>query len=255
MGTFSASLRAIGDVKALPATVELSDGQLRIVAGSTEIGSWPLSEIRLEQIPTGYRMVAEGEQILLEFKDLDSFATELGKASKKRRARSRSAATTSKTTTKTSFEDVVSQSSPIEVPEQPVPIVEQSIPAPVSKDKPAPPSKRAKTSSDGSGTFRPIDAMLIKAKKRFGAVLPDFVFSRAMFIIAVAALVVMVLMPSIFSNVLLIVGALTVLFGAVVYSDSVLASRWLPGRATPQQALLVGLGVLLLGVLLGFLAK
>lgn len=251
MGTFSASLRAIGDVKALPATVELSDGQLMIVAGSTEIGSWPLSEIRLEQIPTGYRMVAEGEQILLEFKDLDSFATELGKASKKRRARSRSAATT----TKTSFEDAVSQSSPIEAPEQPVPLVEQSIPAPVSKGTPAPPSKRAKTSSGGSGIFRPIDAMLIKAKKRFGAVLPDFVFSRAMFIIAVAALVVMVLMPSIFSTVLLIAGALTVLFGAVVYSDSVLASRWLPGRATPQQALLVGLGVLLLGVLLGFLAK
>ncbi len=249
MGTFSASLRAIGDVKALPATVELSDGQLRIVAGSTEIGSWPLSEIRLEQIPTGYRMVAEGEQILLEFKDLDSFATELGKASKKRRARSRSAATTAKT----SFEDVVSQSSPIEAPEQPVPLAEQSIPAPESE--PAPPSKRAKTSRGGSGIFRPIDAMLIKAKKRFGAVLPDFVFSRAMFIIAVAALVVMVLMPSIFSTVLLIVGALTVLFGAVVYSDSVLASRWLPGRATPQQALLVGLGVLLLGVLLGFLAK
>jgi len=249
MGTFSASLRAIGDVKALPATVELSDGQLRIVAGSTEIGSWPLSEIRLEEIPTGYRMVAEGEQVLLEFKDLDSFATELKKGSKKRRVRSRSAAPA-----KTSIEDV-SPSSPTEAPEQPVPLVEQSIPAPVSKSKPAPPSRRAKTSRGGSGMFRPIDAMLIKAKKRFGAVLPDFVFSRAMFVIGVAALVVMVLMPSIFSTVLLIVGALTVLFGAVVYSDSVLASRWLPGRATPQQALLLGLGVLLLGVVLGLIAK
>jgi hypothetical protein len=33
MGTFTASLRAIGDVRGLPATVELTDGNLRIAAG------------------------------------------------------------------------------------------------------------------------------------------------------------------------------------------------------------------------------
>lgn len=100
-----------------------------------------------------------------------------------------------------------------------------------------------------------IDSLLIKAKRRFGAVLPDFMFSRAMFVIAIALLAVMILLPGVFSTLLLIGGALLVLFGAVVYSDSVLASRWLPGRATPQQALLLGLGVLLLGVLLGLVAK
>jgi hypothetical protein len=77
MGTFSASLRAVGDVTALPATVEISEGRLTISAGSSEIGSWPLDEISLQEIPTGYRMVAEGDQILLELKDVTSFSAAL----------------------------------------------------------------------------------------------------------------------------------------------------------------------------------
>lgn len=247
MGTFSASLRAIGDVKSLAATVELSDGRLSIVAGSTEIGSWPLSEIRLEAIPTGYRMAAEGEQILLEIKDLDSFAEELKNGSKKRRAKGRT-----KPEPRPSADDTESR---------PVTTIEPSPPAtPVVDRAPTEPTpapedpKRPKTKS-GGGVLGMVDSLLIKAKKRFGAVLPDFVFSRAMFAIAVALLTTMVLLPGVFSTLLLIGGAMLVLFGAIVYSDSVLASRWLPGRATPQQALLLGLGVLLLGVLLGMIAK
>lgn len=245
MGTFSASLRAIGDVKSLAATVELSDGQLRIVAGTTEIGSWPLSEIRLEEIPTGYRMAAEGEQILLEIKDLDSFTSELNNGTKKRRSRAR-----------VKTKAIRPSSDDVEVPAAPVPLAGQTIPAPVSKKTPASAArKKPKSSQIGGALLGAVDALLIRAKKRFGAVLPDFMFSRAMFAIVVAALIGMVLLPGVLSTVLLIAGVLTVLFGAIVYSDSVLASRWLPGRATPQQALLLGLGVLLLGVLLGVIAK
>lgn len=244
MGTFSASLRAIGDVKALPATIELTDGHLSIVAGSTEIGKWPLSEIRLEQIPTGYRMAAEGEQILLEIKDLDSFAAELENGSRKRFGRAR------RKEEKTSSRDEVATATVEAPPKQPVRTEAPAIETESATARP----KQAKPSG-GTGVFGAVDTLLIKAKKRFGAVLPDFMFSRAMFVIVIAVTVVMILLPAVFSTLLLIGGSLLVLFGAVVYSDGVLAARWLPGRATPQQALLLGLGVVLAGVLLGMIAK
>jgi len=252
MGTFSASLRATGDIRSLAATIELSDGHLSIVAGSTEIGRWSLSEIRLEEIPTGYRMAAEGEQILLEIKDLASFNAELEKASKKRVGRARK-----KEERGLGAPDV-----------EPTGVAAvKTVPSLISSTSSATPTRPETTDSTaakakpqtrrgaGSGLLGAVDSLLIKAKKRFGAVLPDFMFSRAMFVISIAMLVVMALLPSVFSTILLIAGASLVLFGAIVYNDSVLASRWLPGRATPQQALLLGLGVLLLGVLLGMIAK
>ena len=58
MGTFTASLRAIGDVNTLPATVSVGEGRISIASGDTEIGSWALADVHLEPIPTGYRMAA-----------------------------------------------------------------------------------------------------------------------------------------------------------------------------------------------------
>lgn len=252
MGTFSASLRATGDIKSLAATIELSDGHLSIVAGSTEIGRWPLSEIQLEEIPTGYRMAAEGEQILLEIKDLTSFNAELEKASKKRFGRGRRKEERGHSAPEvepTGVATVKTVPSPTSRASSTTPTQPETSDSTAAKAKPQ--SRRG----SGSGLLGAVDSLLIKAKKRFGAVLPDFMFSRAMFLILIALLVVMALLPSVLSTILLIGGASLVLFGAIVYSDSVLASRWLPGRATPQQALLLGLGVLLLGVLLGMIAK
>jgi hypothetical protein len=259
MGSFTASLRSIGDVRALPATVELSDGRLSIVAGSTEIGSWSLDEIHLEETPTGYRMAAEGDQILIELKDAESFAAELATRNRKRRRMGkRNAATSTGQPAPTEAVPVVAQR----------PVIEPSAPlretAPASspdestrskgKSKPARDKERAR-SGTRQGSVGLVDSILARAQKRFGPYLPDWLFSRAMLFIAVAGLIAMFLLPGLFSVLLLITGALLVLFGAIVYSDTVLASKWLPGRATPVQALLLGLSVLMLGVLLGMLAN
>jgi hypothetical protein len=252
MGSFTASLRSIGDVRALAATVELSDGRLSIIAGSTEIGSWPLNEIRLEEIPTGYRLAAEGDQILIELKDVESFASELAKRNKKKLLFGKDKATAARATeVKTA---------------RPSPVVHQPVPEPVAGRAGAavsppetakpPREKRQKESSwVAQKGIEVVDRVLAKTQKRFGPYLPDWLFSRAMFFIALAGLVALVLLPGLFSILLLISGALLVLFGAIVYSDTVLASKWLPGRATPIQALLLGLCVLLFGVFLGILAR
>lgn len=256
MGTFSASLRAIDDVKALPATVEISEGHLKIAAGSSEIGSWPLDEIQLEEVPTGYRMVAEGDQILIELKDVAAFSAALANVAKKKRGRVRRATAKADPTGSQPREHVTAPpivAKPIEL------TVPQPTRVPVAAQTPDHVASRSVKESTkpgiGARVFDGVDTLLIKAKKRYGPYLPDFMFSRAMFVIALATLIVMVVFPVVFSTVLLISGVLVVLFGAVVYSDSMLASRFLPGRATPTQALLLGLGVLILGVLLGAFAR
>jgi hypothetical protein len=80
-------------------------------------------------------------------------------------------------------------------------------------------------------------------------------FTRAMFAIAFGALILLIVLPGLVSTFLLIAGALLIVFGAITYSDPMLASRWLPGRTTPTHALLFGVAVLMMGVLLGVLAK
>ena len=257
MGTFTASLRAIGDVKALQATVELSDGRLRIAAGEMEIGSWPLNEIHLEEIPTGYRMAAEGEQILIELKNVAAFAQELEEGKKRPRPRLGRK--------KQDLPKPQLDPTPPEPARTPVTAAEPASPQPAAS-RPSDvaathsitlPPREAKAKQTGLAAkgLRFVDGTLSKANKRLGPYLPDWVFTRAMFAIAFGALILMIALPGLVSTFLLITGAVMVVFGAVVYSDAMLASRWLPGRTTPQHALLFGLAILMMGVLLGIIAN
>ena len=256
MGTFTASLRAIGDVKALQATVELSDGRLRIAAGEMEIGSWPLSEIHLEEIPTGYRMAAEGEHILIELKNVAAFAQELEEAKKRQRPRLGRK--------KQDLPKPKIDPNPPEPARTPVAAAGPAAPQPspqAPSDVAAPsitlPPRQTKAKETGlvARGLRVVDGTLARANKRLGPYLPDWVFTRAMFAIAFGALILMFALPGVVSTFLLISGVVMVVFGAVVYSDAMLASRWLPGRTTPQHALLFGLAILMMGVLLGVIAN
>jgi hypothetical protein len=237
MDTFSASLRSIGDVKPLPATVEISDGRLTIAAGSMEIGSWPLSDVHFEEIPTGYRMAAEGEQVIIELKDIDGFNVALRESDKKsRRRRDRKRTEALKPEPPPSARSATTDHRPASSPAS-------------ARDRD---EKRSGWTSKGLAF---VDGTLERANKRFGPYLPDWVFTRAMFAIAFGALVLAIALPAMVSTFLLIAGVLMVTFGAVVYSDPMLASRWLPGRTTPQHVLLFGVAVLMMGVLLGVIAR
>lgn len=236
MGTFSASLRSIGDVKPLPATVEISDGRLTIAAGSMEIGSWLLSELHFEEIPTGYRMAAEGEHVIIELKDIDGFNVALKNGGKRRRRRGRKRTEARKT-------EAASPSRATPGNHRPA-----SSPA-IARERDDKPSG---WTSKGLAF---VDGTLERANKRFGPYLPDWVFTRAMFAIAFGALILAIVLPTLVSTFLLITGVLMVTFGAVVYSDPMLASRWLPGRTTPQHVLLFGVAILMMGVLLGVIAR
>lgn len=247
MGTFNASLRAIGDAKALPATIELEDGRLSIASGENEIGSWELKEIHLEPTPNGYRMAAEGDQILIELEDIDSFTEALDQG-QKRRLRVRKEKSRRK-------EEKPPAPAPVEVP------VRAASPSPAAprREVALPPAEsptaQKPKKSTGGRTLNVVDGLLVNAQKRFGPYLPDWVFTRFVLGVIFAALILVVLLPGLISVLLLIGGLLLVLFGAVVYTDPMLASRLLPGRTAPQHALLAGVLTLMVGVLLGVLAR
>lgn len=197
MGTFAASLKTMGDRQGLPATIHLEDGRLTIDAGEESIGEWALSDISLEPTPTGYRMAAEGEQILIELTDVDGFESELTKKSRG---------------------------------------ISISLPAKET-------------------LLKSVDKGIAAAEKKWGSLLPDWVFTRIMFGVVFGALILALIFPGWVSTFLLLAGLLVVVFGAVVYSDPILIAKWLPGRMAPVHVLLFGVSILMFGVLLGVIAN
>jgi hypothetical protein len=250
MGTFTASLRSVGDVRGLPATVELEDGRLSIAAGSTEIGSWPLSEITLEPIPTGYRMAAEGEQILIELKDIESFREALDTGRFKRRfSRVRG----------NEKEKRTRGSKPIDPDPSAISAKAARVSEPGTASRLAPgktDTKKPAQAPQGIGAriIGLVDSVIHKANKRFGPYLPEWAFSRAMFFIGLGALILLLVFPGPISVLLVIAGGIVIALGAVAYSDPIIASRWLPGRTSPPHVLIIGVATLLSGVLLGMIA-
>lgn len=263
MGTFKASLKTIGDTRGLPATVELSEGRISIAAGDTEIGEWSLGDINMEPIPTGYRVSAEGDQIILELKDLNGFNAALEETSKAKRglrrprpdkpgserpkekasSRRRKRATTSDPATKTE-------------PTPPEPV------APVQTPAVAEPSKRAASeepkqtaSKEPNKLLATVDSMLDAAHRRWGALLPGWAFARGTLLALIVLLALVVVFPGQASFVAIVGGLLLIVFGGVAYSDEVVAAKWLPGRTTPAHPLIGGVVVVAIGILIGVIDR
>lgn len=255
MGTFQASLRAIGDVRGISATVELEDGKLSIAAGDTQIGSWPLHDIELEPIPTGYRLAAEGDQILIELKDLESFSEELHT---RRRGKTRRGKTPKPSPTRPAQAEAKARKPKTEKPKktrrgnarQDSAVTAQPVTTPIREDVVA-----AQPQGVEAGFLGKLDSFLERSHERWGDRLPAWVFTRGMVVVALVALVTLVVAPGLISALLLFAGLLIVLFGAVLYTDPMLAVRFLRGSMTPTLLLIIGVGTLLLGVLLGTIAR
>ncbi|MDH3249826.1 MAG: hypothetical protein OEQ47_12735 [Acidimicrobiia bacterium] len=79
MSTYEGSLRIPGDDgPPLAVTIDLTGDRLRMSAGDSEIGNWPKSEIRVNALPDGFHLRAEGEEVLLDVTEDAQFAVDLG---------------------------------------------------------------------------------------------------------------------------------------------------------------------------------
>lgn len=241
MGKFNASLRTLGDSRGVPATVTVVEERISIEAGDQEIGSWNIDEVVLE--PTGesvYRLEVDGDRILIDFEDAGTFRDLLDSRS---RMRSR----------------IKLRGNRPKKPTEPKPAKAKSGPEPKTKEPKTKPKRsvavtEAPAAVSSKKTAGRLDAVLTAAEERWGGLLPSWVFTRGTLTVLLILVAAAFVVPNIVSLVLLIAGLLTVMFGAVVYTDTMLATRWLPGRMTPMHVLLFGVLVVLLGVLLGVIA-
>jgi len=241
MGKFNASLRTLGDSRGVPATVTVVEERISIEAGDQEIGSWNIDEVVLE--PTGesvYRLEVDGDRILIDFEDAGTFRDLLDSRS---RMRSR----------------IKLRGNRPKKPTEPKPAKAKSGPEPKTKEPKTKPKRsvavtEAPAPVSSKKTAGRLDAVLTAAEERWGGLLPSWVFTRGTLTVLLILVAAAFVVPNIVSLVLLIAGLLTVMFGAVVYTDTMLATRWLPGRMTPMHVLLFGVLVVLLGVLLGVIA-
>ena len=262
MGTFAASLKTIGDTRGLPATVELTEGKISIAAGDTAIGEWSLGDIDLEPIPTGYRVSAEGDQIILEPKDLRGFNAALEETSRKKRRLRRPKPAKPKTErpkeksarrskdkkdfSKLGKRDESEPTTRADLAPRP------SAPA----AEPAPSATEPVAKAKGPNPFLArVDAVLDAAHRKWGDLLPDWAFARGTLVALIILLALVFVFPGQASFVSIVGGLLLIVFGGVAYSDEVVAAKWLPGRTTPAHPLIGGIVIVALGVLIGVIDR
>ena len=79
MADFEGVLRTVTDRDvAIHVTVDLTQERLRLMAGDTEIADWGLDQVRINAMPDGFHIRAEGEEIILDMIRDAEFAVALG---------------------------------------------------------------------------------------------------------------------------------------------------------------------------------
>lgn len=79
MTSYEAKLQIEGeDIQGTPVMVDLTDGQLTMSIGQEEVAHWSRDEMRIQALPDGFHIRAEGESVVLDVRDEAKFALELG---------------------------------------------------------------------------------------------------------------------------------------------------------------------------------
>ena len=273
MSGFTAALKVKGDTEPLQAQLEVENGRLIISAANQSIGDWNLEDLDIGRTPEGFRFEVEGEELLLEVSDPLAFEEAIGtndrKAAKSRtgRFKGKNRKSTKQTSTKDKTRPDGQATKQTSTPAKSRPdgqaTKQTSTPAKSRPDGQATKQTTTQTESTTDGRAKrasaafltALDKGLDRAEKSWGSLLPEWVFTRGTAGFFAAGILVMLILPGIFSTVLLIGGFLLLVLGAVVYTDSTLAARILPGRATAAHVLIVGVGILVFGFVLALLAN
>ncbi|MCZ6663452.1 MAG: hypothetical protein O6951_11095 [Actinobacteria bacterium] len=257
MSGFTAALKVNGDTEPLQARLEVENGRLIISAANQSIGDWNLEDLDIGRTPEGFRFEVEGEELLLEVSDPLAFEEAIGtndrKAAKNRtgRFKGKNRKSTKQTSTKDKTRPDGRSTRQTSTPAKSRPAGQATKQTTTQTESTT--DGRAKRAS--AAFLTALDKGLDRAEKSWGSLLPEWVFTRGTAGFFAAGILVMLILPGIFSTVLLIGGFLLLVLGAVVYTDSTLAARILPGRATAAHVLIVGVGILVFGFVLALLAN
>lgn len=79
MTAYDARLQIEGeDTQPLPVVVDLTGERLTMSINDQEVAAWAKDEMRVQALPDGFHIRAEGEAIVLDVTDDAQFALELG---------------------------------------------------------------------------------------------------------------------------------------------------------------------------------
>ncbi len=79
MTSYEAKLQIEGEGnQATPVVLDLTDGRLHMTIGDEEVADWSRDEMRIQAMPDGFHIRAEGEAVILDVTDEARFAVELG---------------------------------------------------------------------------------------------------------------------------------------------------------------------------------
>ena len=180
-------------------------------------------------------MTAEGEQLFIEVSDLSGFDAAVDENSRRRRFARKGGG---------------------KLPKKEPADAEQAQPLAVKPVKPAKEPKVKEPSEPGANPVMGfVDGLVERAEKRFGSLLPAWVFSRWTVLAIVLVLLTAIFLPALIANLLLFGGLGVVVFGAVLYTDDRMSAKILPGRSTPTHVLISGVGLLMVGVLIGVIGS
>lgn len=79
MTSYQAQLQIEGeDAGATPVMVDVTEGRLTLSIGDAEVADWSHDDMRIQALPDGFHIRAEGEAIVLNVTEEARFAVELG---------------------------------------------------------------------------------------------------------------------------------------------------------------------------------
>lgn len=79
MSAYDARLRIEGeDSPPVGVTIDLTDDRLVMSIGDEEVADWARSDIRVNALPDGFHIRAEGEALVVDVEDDAHFALDLG---------------------------------------------------------------------------------------------------------------------------------------------------------------------------------
>lgn len=79
MPEYRGLLRLPGDEgPPLDVVIDLTEDRIRMSAGDAQIGDWSKEQVRVNALPDGFHLRAEGEEVILDITEDARFAVDLG---------------------------------------------------------------------------------------------------------------------------------------------------------------------------------
>lgn len=79
MSSFDARLRVIGQTGfPLGVEIDLSGERMVVTSSGQKLADWDLDEIQIAPTASGFRITAEGEEVILNVTDTERFVAEIG---------------------------------------------------------------------------------------------------------------------------------------------------------------------------------